>query len=598
MGMSAGEMVAAWSALYSGSLRGLEDLVAGFSPIAVILMIVLVAEVVVLGSVGNLVVKKDVGEVRDRGNVTGMGMVNSGVAGFDVGDAADLVTSHLGALSEVGWTDRAVVPRQWLPSENATCDDSTGICSYISWVTPTPFNVSLFPTLNLSPPTDPVTNDTPTFTPQIPSFLPNDTITMNTTLYAINTTCRPSPTLQLNYYLTYRTYWQVTWTSSNNATKLRSDGAVMPTKYKSPEIGVFQMVNASAATMSDLYYVRPGGELTFAVYARNFQGQFEGFTYVADPVVANTTVGLALCTISARKGYGMTAMRIKDVAPTITSTIFSVTNVTFDETPIFDKTLSGFAPTQIVGRAIGQLSCVFWSCPTRGGIPWFDRRYGIIDRVPMEPEEWNGQLGRMATVLSGAAGRVLAALSVMDAAEAYEYQILNEGLSHTLIILLLGSLSSLLLLFFYALYALLPPRKRSLHLGIRATESIYSLLSSFEAPIIHARTGSNEPTVVKKALKNHVVMLAATGGGHMGVDALDKGEVKKVLKESRKVGGASLAELRTTMRMGKEGKEKEFVSAGMSGMALMGVSTKSAVMQPEESGESVSLDSGPLPGSK
>ncbi|KAI8907110.1 hypothetical protein DFJ77DRAFT_189622 [Powellomyces hirtus] len=52
-GMKAREMMTAWSALYSGSYRGVED-VAGIGPIAGFLILIYAAEAVVIGAVGNL----------------------------------------------------------------------------------------------------------------------------------------------------------------------------------------------------------------------------------------------------------------------------------------------------------------------------------------------------------------------------------------------------------------------------------------------------------------------------------------------------------------------------------------------------------------
>ncbi|KAJ3053325.1 hypothetical protein HK097_004532 [Rhizophlyctis rosea] len=573
-GMSSGEMVAAWSALYSGSLRGLEDLVAGFSPIAIMLMIVLIAEIIALGSIGNLVIRREVIEVRETGNITGMGIPNSLATGvFDVGDAADLMTSSIGALIGRPYSESVMPSEEYSPSVKAECDATSGACSHISWTIPTPFNTSLLPSLYINSSTLEFTNAT---TPQIPTLLPNDVIETTTPMYIVNATCRPEPTLRLEYYLTTRTYWQISQTLSNG-TKLKSDGAVMPSRYKSPEIGIFSLVNATATTSMDMYYLA-GDELSFAVYARNFNGTFAGFTYVADPCLPSTTVGLAVCTISARKGYAATSILIKDTTPVVSSSILSVTNVTAEAIPVFNKVLTGFSATQVVNRMVGTLSCIFWSCPARGGIPWFNKRLGIIDHFPTEEQEWRDHLGRLAEVLSGVAGRVLTALSVPDVSEVHGYTILNDGLSHTLsittpctILLLLGSLTSSILIVFYALYPCLPGRRRSLHLGIRLTESVYSLLSSFEAPIIHARTGSNEPTMVKKALKGQVVLLNDTGSGHMGVDALSKTELRamKEIRKSPSMGG-SLVTL-------KKAKEK--------GLTSTAISTRSMAMEGEESGD-------------
>ncbi|KAJ3033625.1 hypothetical protein HDV00_006023 [Rhizophlyctis rosea] len=188
-GMRGRQMMSAWSALYSGSFRGIEDIAAGLGPIAVTLLLLYAGEAVVIGAIGTLYDLNPTTILKGQGTLPLMTLVRSETPSFDGWDATDRLTSQLSDLSSPLQKGTNTPLDMWQSVPRSTCDSASHTCSTTRFGIAHPFSTREV--------------QDPPGTPSLESFSPlpdaKETLHSNFTSFMVNVICRPAFDYSLYY---------------------------------------------------------------------------------------------------------------------------------------------------------------------------------------------------------------------------------------------------------------------------------------------------------------------------------------------------------------------------------------------------------------
>lgn len=427
--MDVGEMVAAWSALYTGSLRGAQDMLAGFSPIAVLLILVYVGQVIMVGAIGNLYYLRPTSSISAEGLLPMMDVAGMTTEGFNnVGDVADRLVGNLGGLTSTVYKHAVIPGPEWQISPNVSCDAQSGACTANRIAVSHSFDVSMLVPINNA--------SSPVNLPLRSFYGSGDIISSEMRAINVTVSCKAAPGLRLEFYPgSANTLVRIVGRVDEGG-ELTGDGVITPLQ-KCLEIGIMPMQNATG-TGADTYYINQLGELYFAVFARNFAGSFRGFNYVLSPTDNKTSIGLGICAVKASVGRTAGKIQLIRTQNALLPAIIAVSNSSFPiiPPPLFAKTAAGFGATQMVTRQLGSLSCFLWACPTakknQTTLPWFDVQTGLIHKVPNSTTDWDDQLGRVAAALAELSGVTLAAMTVPNVTTTVPFTVFSQHHASTL----------------------------------------------------------------------------------------------------------------------------------------------------------------------
>ncbi|KAJ3291549.1 hypothetical protein HK104_005973 [Borealophlyctis nickersoniae] len=503
------KMVAGWSVLYSGSFRGLEDMLSALNIWSIVLAVALLGEIALLSSIGSLASMEELAIIRENGSLPLMTVVTRDTPWYDPGDASDLMVGHLDTMSSPLYKQGTFPPPDSQPYPNATRDPITGGCSVTRLSIVHPFNFSLF-----YPPTD--------ITPiALPIVKEGETVIADVRANLVTVNCTPPTSFTLAKYRVAG-YWEILGTLDDGRS-LMSSSAFQSASIGIPEIGVSPLViNRS---MANSYYVGAKGELYIAVYARNFQTgtTFKGFQYFPDPNNLTASVAVTLCSIVARPGRSVGTIYFPYIEPTTISRVDAATPFESTGDTLFTLTRGGgLATVQLLIGTLAKLSCSYWACPVINTefapYPWFDRATALLKRKPETQADYDNQIEVVTQVVANLSSLIFAVSTMPDTNSTGAYGISSKELLSKLYItkgctgvLIAGIVSAILLICFYVVSKFMLDEQSDFNVGIRITDSVYFLLGSSRPVIQDDVASGTNGLALKKALTNTTVHLTRVG---------------------------------------------------------------------------------------
>ncbi|KAJ3041788.1 hypothetical protein HDV00_008678 [Rhizophlyctis rosea] len=482
-GMKGREMMSAWSALYSGSFRGLEDMASGLSPIALVLMSLYVGEIVVLGAIGNLYSMEATEGLRISGTLPTTSAITSALLPFPVGEAIDRLMLDSKTLASSTYRQAMMSQSASNTSTSAICDDTTGQCTASLTGVSHPFQRTIFDIglLNI--------NDTWSSEPR-----KDEVLRSRFTSYNVAVNCRPAQqyTLQ-NVYPDPTTdpYFQVF------SDEVFPDGStvgtsIMVSGVSAPELGFLPFVNFTTDGVGRSY-VSPKGALQILVYARNlFDGTSKQFAKLTNNL-AGFSVEAAVCDVVVLRGEADGVIRFPYVDPEIITAVEEMELAV----PQANLLVVNRVILAIVSNTVARFNCYFQTCSGVTTVPWFDSDLGFLSNLPQSAADYDSIMGGVTQALAELILGMVNDVSI-PSQNSVPFQIASQYIFSTLnittacsTVLFLGISCAAALAVLYSVYAFGLSRDPKFSLGVKMTDSIYEFLGSLEAPVASSTSAEN-----------------------------------------------------------------------------------------------------------
>jgi len=418
-GMRGRDMVAAWSALYSGSFRGLEDITSGASLIALVLLSMYLGEVVVIGAIGNLYYPVATRAIRVEGTMPLM-RVLGGSGEVDTNHLADRLVAELPRLSGALYKQGVLFPSQPV---SKSCNSSLGSCDVSRFSVSHPYGTSFY---------DP--SNRVDCCGEVPSMELDEEIVAKMTALRADVSCKAA--VNATSWRPYPTYtiWQV-W-ELEETVSLQSGRQLEENPI--PEVAELSisplLLDLNADT--DIYVDNDGGRYVF-LFARNFNQTIPGFYYVDDPVNATRSqIGVSICRIGVYGGLADAVISLAYMDPAIISRVQSASVIenSFEKHSLLLEDMNDASPaaSAMLGP-LQKLTCWSWMCPsTPGSIPWFMSVLGIMPALPVTQSDYDNILGTAAAALADIFLVQLSGMSAVMNGTSTSYQIATEQ-SHSIL---------------------------------------------------------------------------------------------------------------------------------------------------------------------
>ncbi|KAJ3182636.1 hypothetical protein HDU87_007975 [Geranomyces variabilis] len=556
-GMKAREMLTAWSALYSGSYRGVEDF-AGVGPIALFLILIYASEAVVIGAIGNLytvvptVALKATDELylrRPLLSTTQMIPVTGLAYDAYVNDASGRTSDDW-----IRMTSESTRVQYMKDKATVTCQPDGSCKSVATGV----FNPIGFSTLDGASGSLPFT-----------TLVINDQIQTSATVIEITNECTTVPAERTEFQGIVPGY--VSWPAILvPGTDLADQQWLVPISLgghffmtMAPEIGSFSLTRYNPNNALSPIYAPPLGEIYMLPYAYRIPGRYVGMQYL-DEIYAkeyyneSVPVGFAFCKVTARTGLADVSISVSGqtevdgVSTTYTrvDTLHQISELT----PLNFNVTEGFGSAVIAGHLVNSISCSWRICPASSNytdVPFVTQSAGYLS-IPDGPDGWDYAGGlakvaqRMSEIVLVAIGAVSSSTGRFGTLDPYPYAIPDPvsvpvqvftTATHGRVVISTGCVAILitggvmavaLLVYEIALYA--RGGHRAMAPGILITDSIYYFLKSFHDSIIHPATPGMidpHPDELRRALGSKTFLLGQTLT-QVGLDESKKNELGSV----------------------------------------------------------------------
>ncbi|KAJ3007943.1 hypothetical protein HKX48_008863 [Thoreauomyces humboldtii] len=506
-GMKARQMMCAWSALYSGSYRGVEDY-GGISPVAFFLILVYAAEAIVIGAVGNLYTVQPTSVIKAAGQVPLQQLVNASVVDDqDNGPVYEGYVTALSARSSDNWIPlTSESTRVQFMQEQATsvCAEGVGCLAK---------GVGVFSPLALSG-----LRGAPTTLPWV-STTKGDMLRAEVTMLEMTTNCTLVPEADAFLYPAYFDYVSLL------EIHLRSpDVWLSPVWFSghfynnvAPEFGLFGMTNIDVHDNTPPY-ASASGSVYVVPYAYNFPGRYDHMQYTTEPYTGKP-VGFSLCEVTASIGRATADILVTgnyDVQNTTSkfSTVENIEQIGELRKLNFNST-EAYNSYAIMSQLWTTLGCTWHLCPktnTSDSVPFFAEASGLLS-VPAIADDWDysnhmeviarriteiGIVGIGAMVspdgrfgTTGPGTRVTYGPATVFTSQTHGRVVISSA---CIVILLTGAVMALLLTLWDLMSLRRSTTARRLSPGVLLTESIFYFLKSFQDSVIHPNTPGNDAT--------------------------------------------------------------------------------------------------------
>ncbi|KAJ3012549.1 hypothetical protein HKX48_006207 [Thoreauomyces humboldtii] len=482
-GMHAENVLAAWSALYSGSFRGIEDIMSGArNPIVILLIAFFCLEAVVIGAIGNLY------EIRTTQTTKATGMWrdlswDTFPVDVDVGEVLDSCQGNLFSGLCADLYQNGMIP----DSPLVECSEDGQICQGSGHVAIYPMSTSTYG----YPYTFPFT-----------SLLSGDTVTAEVMSAKVNITCDSSTEFAIETMDTESwMYGETLVNATVNGTSYYSTGQTY---------GRYGVIYGSNDTRRVEIGTLPfdtliGDDFSFVLFAKNFQQPLRGFQPIFDPTIGSN-LQLTYCTIQVGTARADIETEVVFTTPSLITELKSYSaiepyvkiDVTAPEQTAKDNT-DGFSPLYV------RFSCYFWYCPNFGdGIPSYDSQCGLLQKSPSFTDnfDWDGQIEQTISALVRSNLMVFAGYALIGSQssngtapatvktfQGYSKLVTSSSCN---ILLLFGVIASVLLVILTTIKDYCGRRWPTIDRGMNMTDSVYGLLAAFDSRFLNASASSSQ----------------------------------------------------------------------------------------------------------
>ncbi|KAJ3163209.1 hypothetical protein HDU86_002378 [Geranomyces michiganensis] len=540
-GMKAREMLTAWSALYSGSYRGVEDF-SGIGPIAFFLILMYASEAVVIGAIGNLynvvptVSLKTTNELHLRRPMLSTNYFVSDEMGLAY---EAYVNDASGRISD-DWIEMTSESSriQYMKDKATVSCMPDGSCKSVAIGVLNPIGISA---LKDSARTLPFT-----------TLAIDDVIETTATMLEITNECSTIPADQTEFQGIIPDI--ISWVAirvpgSNPAdqqwlTPIHFGGHYYITM--APEIGTFALTVYHPNNPLHPIYTPPSGEIYMMPYAHRIPGHFAGMQYLDEywtktNLNQSLPVGFAVCKVTARTGLADVSISVTgktQVGGVWTSfTRVDAVQQIGELSPLNFNSTEGHGSAVIAGHLVNALSCSWRICPANSdytSVPFVSEAAGYLS-IPPGPDGWD-YAGGLAKVVQRMSEITLVGIAAVSsdtgrhaAPEPYAYPVptpvavpvkVYTSATHgrvfistaCVVILLLGGGIALAMVAYDAMLYL-SGGFGQMAPGILMTDSIYYFLKSFHDSIVHPATPGMvdpHPDELREALGSKTFLLNQT----------------------------------------------------------------------------------------
>ncbi|KAI9099546.1 hypothetical protein DFS34DRAFT_77488 [Phlyctochytrium arcticum] len=513
-GMSARKVLATWSALYSASLRGLEDMVVGANAISFMVIVCLVAQAVIIGAIGNLYVLKPTWSENGGSSWIKIQRTRSDEAEF-YSTTVDMMQANLGTSCSETIQNAAI-----FEEPNVTCTAAGCIATAYA-----AYHPILKVAYNLP------------YTISDVELAREDVIRSQVSGARVTIDCTHDVS-PLHLYDMAVEYETPSWV--NRAVKINGtfpDGRMFRAGDGSygilfhdnaipyREIGLIQGLELVDPTSSfaDLPFVDDHGNQMFLMFAKGFPQAIQGFTQYQDPSQTTDQIGINLCSVALESTTVNVELEVEFTEPSLRTKLLSSQLVSIDH-----KIDLAALEDEWVARTQSQLSfwlsCYFWFCPVRADVlPEFNLQCGLLEPNSHGDIDYEGQLAKTISSLAKLnlmqhAGFMLGATDVAGG-ETVPYKV------HTLhnksrlvttnacnIILMVGVVCSTLLIILHVVIDLAARKWPALERAMEMTDSVYALLAAFDSNLIRSESATNT-TSIRRALRGTKMVLGGSSSG-------------------------------------------------------------------------------------
>ncbi|KAJ3156014.1 hypothetical protein HDU89_005577 [Geranomyces variabilis] len=389
--MSAERLFSSWSVLYSGGLRGIEDVIGGANPIALVLLLWFAAEACIIGAIGTLYTVRPTITTKAIGAWPDL-LRNTENATYDNNMANDLSQGNLfGAICSP--LQRAATMAE--PPIVACSPDGT-YCRGSATGALHPLIAGSF---------------------GIPYYLPFTNITAGDVVEG--DVLAATVTISCNSTANF-TLWEneapPDWakaelfvnvslpTDSGDWTTITA-GTGYGIIYQAPglpEIGVLPLAATEA------------GGFMMVLFARDFPDDFRGFQQFRDPIRVRR-LGLTLCTTDISVGTAAMETAVVFTTPTVVTQVQKVEI----KGPMRGLHIgSNFGLYAVIQAGYYYLNCYYWYCPQTPVVPMFDRQCGLLAQpVVAEQYDYDGQQATAISALTKTIMMQFAAFELLTSAD-------------------------------------------------------------------------------------------------------------------------------------------------------------------------------------
>ncbi|TPX56452.1 hypothetical protein PhCBS80983_g04534 [Powellomyces hirtus] len=560
-GMKAREMMTAWSALYSGSYRGVED-VAGIGPIAGFLILIYAAEAVVIGAVGNLYRITPTLVVKAINTVPLHSPMSAASWRGSQGLTYESYVTDMSSRNADNWITltQDYTRVQFMKDRADVSCRADGCTAVVNGV----FSPLAISSLKGAESTLPWT-----------TLTVNDVLRTQATMIEITTTCGTVPENRTAFpgvqpnVISYPSV-MIPGGIGKWLTPVRSGGRFY--NNLSPEVGLLPQTAEGTGSndLTPVYASRATGEMYVIAYASNIAGQFAHMMYMQEPY-SNRSVGFTFCGIAANIGLANVAIKVTGQAEattgsdsrskdegTLHKTLYTQVQEmeqVGDLRKLSFNNSEAYPSAVVVSHLFNALGCSWRICPAKNlstSVPFFDETSGLLS-IPPTPLGWDyeNQVGLIArriseitvtgvAAVSSATGR-LGAITVNTIAPTFNpkmvrAQVLTPNTHGKVVIstscigiLLIGAGSALILIILEVTTLVSPSRRRARRApAILMTNSIYYFLKSFQDSIVHPHTPNMvdpHPDELRQAMGSKTFLL----GQRCGIQSIGEEEKESVL---------------------------------------------------------------------
>ncbi|KAJ3028504.1 hypothetical protein HDV00_010365 [Rhizophlyctis rosea] len=363
-GLPVDTAVAAWSTLYTASLRRIRD--AKLNPITFFVITILVAELIVVGTIGELYKKEPLPSLKTIVSFPYISLPSS--PDMDPTDAIDRTLGfNYGPLYMQGLI--------YAPSGSGACN--AGRCVGTA--------TGVLHSLLVSA----LTSD---YALEGVDWQPFDRVTGAVTTVTATIECTARNDLLLTALPPPPSLMGATQTSftMEDGTPVHADTTTywggIPEVYgeNHPEIGVL-MIIPDVPTNTNMFvphYTDALGRLYILLYANRFPGAFDNMAQYDDPTT-NSSIGISICSVDVMYGEGVAEIEVTGTDTALATKVISLTekNVTLQR---YDFSQPEHQPAaQVIINGYGYLNCASAFCPqAEGQIPYFDTFNNLLTQPP------------------------------------------------------------------------------------------------------------------------------------------------------------------------------------------------------------------------
>ncbi|KAJ3159780.1 hypothetical protein HDU86_001432 [Geranomyces michiganensis] len=484
--LSAEKILAVWTALYSFSFRGIDDMARGIHPIVLTLLACLVVEAIIVGAIGNLYTIEPTLTVRAVGTWPLLG--KSMNAAFDANQANDVSQgSMFGAICSPTHQAGTMTtdPTVTCNSDHTFCQASVSgaLHPLISDSFGIPYELG--------------------FTKVDPEDLASGRVTGAQVKISCNSTAQfflakePDPP----QWAEAQVQVNVSLPSTSGYTVVTIPDGITYQTPGLPEIGILPIEGTDTGSFLSL------------LFAKDFEQDLRGFQQFKDPVYGRnlglTDISIGTAAVETQITYTTPALATH---ATIVEIVEPLTKI---DIPANNALLSALSALSF------WLSCFYWYCPRIPVIPTFDRLCLQLKQPPSLSEfDWDGQMAKTMQGFAKSTMMQFAAFALVTTAEhrnitapvtvrtktQYSRLVISAPCTG---ILLVGIIASTCLVTLRILADYVGRRYPALDHGLNITDSVYSLLSAFQSRFVNAsgviRTASDhmpdsDPTRVRVCL--------------------------------------------------------------------------------------------------